>query len=169
VVTALAVAAAVVGGYAVAQREGDPEVTVTDDQSSLSVTVPVAWDRAVATDGWRPSGASGEFAAISAGTDATWTDPTSTGQGVFVGLLPGDELPSQLPQHPECAEAGDRVGDTGTFGPSATVFYTGCPDGSVTVERVVQVTEEQLMWVQVRSHDRATANSVLDDVAVHGM
>ncbi|MFC6344590.1 hypothetical protein ACFP8W_21590, partial [Nocardioides hankookensis] len=71
--------------------------------------------------------------------------------------------------HPECSGVGQRVPDNGTFGPSATVVYTGCPGDGVTVERVVQVTDDQLLWVQVRSHDRGTANGVLDDVAVHGM
>lgn len=168
VAAAVVLVASAAGGYAAAQR-ADPEVTLTDDQSSLSVTVPIAWHRAAATDGWRPSGADGEYAAISTGTTASWTDPRSTGQGVFVGLLPGNELPSQLPQHPECTTAGQRVADNSTYGPSATVVYTGCPGDGVTVERVVQVTDDQLLWVQVRSHDRGTANSVLDDVAVHGM
>jgi hypothetical protein len=31
------------------------------------------------------------------------------------------------------------------------------------------VTTSQLLWVQVRSADRATANDVLDSVVVHGM
>jgi hypothetical protein len=83
-------------------------------------------------------------------------------------VLPGDELPDQLPQHPECADAGSRVADDGPLGESATVVYSGCPDGYV-VERVVQVTDDSLLWVQVRSDDRGTANQVLDDVAVHGM
>jgi len=41
--------------------------------------------------------------------------------------------------------------------------------GGVTVERVVQVAANRLLWVQVRSADQATANRVLDSVAVHGM
>ena len=161
-------AAGGVAGYALAQR-ADPEVTVTDDESAISVTVPTAWHRAVATEGWRPAGADGEYAAISTGTTSSWTDTSTAGQGVFAGLLPGDELPSQLPQHPECGRAGARVSDNSTFGPSATVVYTDCPGDGVTVERVVQVTESQLLWIQVRSLDRATANGVLDDVDVHGM
>jgi hypothetical protein len=46
--------------------------------------------------------------------------------------------------------------------------YADCP-GGVTVERVVQVTANMLLWVQVRSHDRATANQVLDDVETYGI
>ncbi|GAA4706715.1 serine/threonine-protein kinase [Nocardioides conyzicola] len=167
VAAVVVLAASGVGGYVVAHR-GDPEVTVTDDESSISVTVPRAWDRHVATDGWRPEGADGDLPAVSLGTAGGWTDPQSGAQGVFAGILPGDELPAQLPQHPECGQAGSRVPDNGQLGPSATVVYSDCP-GGVTVERVIQVTEDQLLWVQVRSHDRGTANRVLDDVAVHGM
>jgi eukaryotic-like serine/threonine-protein kinase len=154
-------------GFAVAQRS-DPEVTVTDDESALSVTVPSAWEQAVATDGWRPAGADSDYPAVSVGTSDRWTRAGSTAQGVFVGVLPGDELPTPLPQHPECEHIGSRVGDDGPLGESATVVYSDCP-GGYTVERVVQVTADQLLWIQVRSRDRATANAVLDGVAVHGM
>jgi hypothetical protein len=144
-------------------------VTVTDDLSSLTVTVPVSWDEVVATDGWRPPGQDRDFAALSVGSAPGWNRPGSSAQGVFVGLLPGDELPVQLPQHPECDQAGAPFGDDGPLGSSSTVVYSGCPGGGYAVERVVQVTRDQLLWVQVRSADRATANTVLDDVEVHGM
>ena len=48
------------------------------------------------------------------------------------------------------------------------VVYGACPGGE-TVERVVQVAEDRLLCVQVRSADRATANSVLDAVQTHGI
>ena len=57
----------------------------------------------------------------------------------------------------------DTTGDVNT-----TVVMTGCP-GGVTVERVVQVTSDTLLWIQVRSPDRATANRVLDSVETHGL
>ena len=58
---------------------------------------------------------------------------------------------------------------TGTTGgaDSVTVVYRDCPDG-VVVERVVQLTANRLLWVQVRSDDTGTANRVLDDVEAHG-
>ena len=59
--------------------------------------------------------------------------------------------------------------DTSDGDDSTTVTYSDCPGGGVIVERVVQVTANTLMWVQVRSDDRATANRVLDDVATHGI
>jgi eukaryotic-like serine/threonine-protein kinase len=37
------------------------------------------------------------------------------------------------------------------------------------VERVVQLASNRLLWVQVRSADRATANVVLDDVDTRGI
>ncbi len=51
---------------------------------------------------------------------------------------------------------------------STTVVHTDCPEG-VTVERVVQVAGNRLMWVQVRSQDRRTASQVLDSVETHGL
>lgn len=73
-----------------------------------------------------------------------------------------------MPRHPECAEAQEPVEDTVDGNASVTVVYGACP-GGVTVERVVQVAENRLLWVQVRSADRATANSVLDAVQTHGI
>jgi hypothetical protein len=37
------------------------------------------------------------------------------------------------------------------------------------VERIVQVSTNTVLWVQIRSDDRATANHVLDDVETHGL
>ena len=39
----------------------------------------------------------------------------------------------------------------------------------VIVERVVQVTDDRLRWVQVRSDDRATADRVLGSVRTRGL
>jgi hypothetical protein len=165
--SAVVVAAAALGGYVWSQRSAD-EVTVTDASAALSVTVPSGWNRVQATDGWVPPGAQDDFPAVSVGSRSDWNRPESRGQGVFVGLLPGDELPVQLPQHPECRSAGDRVGDDGPIGVSATVVYSDCP-GGYTVERVAQVTDDQLLWVQVVGRERGTVNTVLDRVGVHGM
>ena len=64
-------------------------------------------------------------------------------------------------------EAADPIRDT-TGDVNTTVVMTGCP-GGVTVERVVQVSSDTLLWIQVRSPDRATANRVLDSVETHGL
>ncbi|WP_244932341.1 serine/threonine-protein kinase [Nocardioides sp. W7] len=157
------------GGFAVEQARADPAVTVDDADGTLAVTVPAAWHRAVATGPWVPAGDDEvERPVLSVGTVADWTDPEGTGQGVFVGVLGGTELPDQLPQHPECTETGTRSDDVQDGDEVRTLGFAGCP-GGVTIERVVQATKDQLVWIQVRSRDRATANRVLDSVAVYGM
>ena len=173
VLTLVGLLALAVGGGAgyAAQRELAPtERTVTDDTGTLSVTVPSDWDRADATTGWEPPNGDGkDYAALSVGTTRDWTAQDSDGEGVFVALLPGTDLPEQVPQHPECETPGGTVLDTRDGDDSTTVTYSECPGGGVIVERVVQVTPNTLMWVQVRTADRAAANRVLDDVATHGL
>ncbi|MDN4160899.1 serine/threonine-protein kinase [Nocardioides abyssi] len=164
--TAGALVAGGVGGY-VWQADRGEDVRLTDDQGSLSVRVPHGWERAVATDGWLPPTSDASYPALSVGTRADWNEPATSAEGVFLGLFPGTELPTTLPQHPECDTAQEPVTET-SGDPSRTVVHTGCPDG-VTVERVVQVADNRLLWVQVRSDDRATANRVLDSVETHGI
>ena len=162
------VAVAAVGGYLYEQR-GEDEVSVTDRTGTLSVTVPGDWEKALSPRGWQAPNGGGEFPALSVGTSRNWTDDDAGAQGVFLGILPGTELPDQVPQHPECRTAGAAVDDTiENNNPSRTVLYTGCPGGGVTVERVVQLATNRLLWVQVRSDERAVANAVLDDVETHG-
>ncbi len=72
-----------------------------------------------------------------------------------------------MPEHPECAESDSPVSGTDDQ-PATTVVHTGCPDG-VTVERVVQVAGNRLLWVQVRSQDRRTASQVLGSVQTHAL
>jgi hypothetical protein len=160
-------AAGAAAGVGLEQRTGR-ETTLSDAQGNLSVTVPDGWDRAVADDGWTPPNGRADFPALSAGTSRDWTRTDARGQGVFLGILPGTELPSQVPRHPECGSAQQPVDDVVDGSASVTVVYSDCP-GGVTVERVVQVAANLLLWVQVRSADRATANRVLDAVETHGM
>jgi hypothetical protein len=143
------------------------EATVSD--GTLSVTVPADWQRSVAREGWRPPNDRGRYAALSVGTAENWAAKDAGGEGVFLGILPGTELPTQVPQHPECRTAQSPVSDTGDLGEWVQVVYTRCPDGLTTVERVVQVATNRLLWVQVRSEDVATANSVLDSVSTSGI
>jgi hypothetical protein len=163
----LALAGGTVAGFAF-ERGVSRAVTVTDDSGSLAVTVPGEWERVVADRGWRPPNDSGQFPALSVGTARGWAAADSTGEGVFLGILPGTELPSRVPRHPECAQAQAPVEDSADGDPSMTVVYTSCP-GGVTVERVVQVAANRLLWVQVRSAERATANEVLDTVETSGL
>ncbi|GAB3775721.1 serine/threonine-protein kinase [Nocardioides ginsengisegetis] len=167
-VGAVALAAGAAGGYAAEQRRADRDVTLGDDGGSLFVTVPSTWHRAVADTGWRSPLDKTRYAALSVGTSPDWTATASTAQGVFLGILAGTELPSQVPQHPECRTAQSPYTDEGDLGSSVTVVYTDCP-GGVTVERVVQVADNRLLWIQVRSATRATANAVLDSVETRGI
>lgn len=172
VLTLVGMLALVVGGgagYAAQHGLAPTERTVTDDTGTLSVTVPADWDHADATKGWEPPNADGgQFPALSVGTTKGWAN-SERGEGVFVALLPSTVLPQQVPQHPECTETGRAIQDNQDNDDSTTVFYAECPGGGVVVERVVLVTANTLMWVQVRSADRATANRVLDDVETHGI
>ena len=160
----LAVAAGAGGGYLLATRS--PDQTSLDDASGrLSVTVPSAW-RSVAGDGWEPTADDGRFPALSAGTQRGWAERTD-GQGVFVGVLPGTKLPDHVPGHPECS--GEQAPDASGDGSMMTVVYTGCGGrAAVTVERVEQLTDNRLLWVQVRTATSAAAYRVLDDVRTHG-
>ena len=162
----LALVAGVGAGYWYEQR-GEVEATVGDDTGTLFVTVPGDWERAVAPSGWEAPPDDGEFPALSVGSSPDWTDVASAAQGVFLGILPGTELPAKMPQHPECSTAQEPIDGTFAGHPSRTVLHTDCP-GGVTVERVVQLASNRLLWVQIRSADRATANAVLDDVEARG-
>lgn len=158
-------AAAGAGGYAWEQSRPEADVTVDDDDGTFSVTVPASWHRAVATGSWVPPEEDDERPALSVGTSSGWT---ARGEGVFVGLLAGSELPDPMPQHPECESAGTPVDDVRDGDATRTVTYADCP-GGVVIERVVQVATGQLLWVQVRSEDRPTANRVLESVETYGL
>ena len=92
----------------------------------------------------------------------------SDGEGVFAGIMPGDDLPDQLPGHPGATTPGTRSTTRSTATRPRTIVLHRLP-GGVTVERVVQVAANRLLWVQVRSADRATANDVLESRRHHGL
>jgi hypothetical protein len=169
VVAALGVLALAAGGAAgvyAAQRTA-PDVSVSDASGAVSVSVPRAWDTTLSSKTWKPPGQDARFPAVSAGSGDGWTDPQEEGEGVFVGLLPGDGLPASVPGHPECPGDGSRTDDIRDGDPLMTVVWTGCP--GVVVERVVRVTPTRLLWVQVRSDSQAEAYRVLDSVETHGI
>ncbi|HEX5086645.1 MAG TPA: protein kinase [Nocardioides sp.] len=168
VVGLLALVVGATAGYAVQHERRPSERTVFDSTGTLSVTVPSSWDRADALDGWTPPGTDTQMPALSVGTSPDWAAKGSD-EGVFLGLLSATDLPDAVPQHPECDSAGRTVDDTRDGDASMTVVYSDCPGGTVLVERIVQVSTNTLMWVQIRSDDRATANGVLDDVETHGL
>ena len=146
------------------------ERTVEDAQGTLSVTVPAAWDRADARDGWNPPNAHGTFPALSVGTSKDWATQAGDGEGVFVALLPGTELPEQLPAAPRVRDR--RPGHRGQPGRERLAhgrLLRTARAGASSSERVVLVAANTLLWVQIRSDDRAVANQVLDDVHTHGI
>jgi serine/threonine protein kinase len=156
-------------GWAV-ERVATSERTVEDRTGSLAVTVPEAWTVQVDPEQWRPVDGKQEQPSIASGTREGWNSVTDPAPGVFVGLLPGEKLPTRVPQHNDCT--GEDVGpirDTQDGDDSMTMTFTGCPGPGITVERVVQVNSSQLLWVQIRSDDRATANRVLDSVRTFGV
>ena len=122
-----------------ARRPSAPSPTTTARSRSPSRRLgPRRRDR---RGGSRPT-ATAAFAALSVGTSKDWARAESDGEGVFVALLPGTELPEQLPQHPECETAGRVIRDTQAGNESTTIVYSDCPGGGVVVERVVLVVEQ---------------------------
>ena len=156
-------------GYA-AQRELDPRpahrrrrhrhsLASPSPPTGTAPTRPGAGGRPTPTPTSRPC----RSAARRAGAAASVARASSS------ALLPATVLPKQVPQHPECSDPGRAIQDTTPDGDdSTTVFYADCP-GGVVVERIVHLTENTLLWVQIRSQDRAVANQVLDDVETHGI
>ncbi|MGN0062715.1 MAG: serine/threonine-protein kinase [Nocardioides sp.] len=167
-VAVLAVALGIVGGV-VAERSMTRQVGVTDASGSISVQVPRQWANDVDGEGWQPPDEDAEFPALGVGANGEWNGSESPAPGVFAALMPGDDLPARLPQHPECDASRPPLSSGGSGTEAMTVVFTGCPGADVTVERVQQVATNRLLWVQVRSDDEATANRVLDEVRVHGL
>ncbi len=165
-VTAVVVGAA--AGWLVALELTPGSVAVKDATGTLVVTVPPAWRAEVAADGWTPPGSATDYPAVAVGSAPGWQEAETAGQGAFVGLLPGDEVPDPLPQHPECTTVRPAVRTTVEGREQTTVVSTGCPDG-VVVERVEQVGAGLLLWVQIRSVDQPAANAVLDSVRTMGL
>ncbi|WP_191907824.1 serine/threonine-protein kinase [Nocardioides cynanchi] len=156
-------AAGGLGGFAL-WRQGHQQVTLTDAQGALSVTVPQSWGRDVARDGWTPPASTTTYPAVSSGDGPSWA---TSGQGVFVGLMPETTLPKTLPQHPLCGGIGQPDPASYRGDPAVTVTSSGCRGSDLIIERVVQVTSTELLWVQVRSDDEATARDVLGSVRTH--
>ena len=158
---ALAAAVGAVAGY-VLTGVATGGVTLHDNSGTLAVTVPRDWSGHTSTRAWRLPDSSTARPSLLASTAPGWAEEPSTAHGVFVALLPGEDLPTQLPAHPECAEAGDLVEQSVTGSGSLTTTFTDCPGGNVVLERVVEVDDDELLWVQVRADDRAEAVDVAD-------
>lgn len=165
------VAALVLGGVAgvAAFRVQHREVTFSDAEGQISVTVPRAWGAVVANESWRPPGQAVKYPALSVGSAQGWDEADSAAPGVFAGMLPGEDLVETMPRHEECADTRQPVRKVLSEGESITVVSSGCSGADVVVERLMQVTANQLLWIQVRADSGAEANRVLDQVTVHGL
>ncbi len=63
-------------------------------------------------------------ASLAAGTDSGWNSDDDPGEGVFVGVLPGDRLPSRVPGHAECSVQRGPYFDENRDGDEVmTVFF----------------------------------------------
>ncbi len=151
------------------ERASTSTRTVEDATGTIFVTVPEEWTAQVDPEQWIPLEGQQEQPSLASGTRAGWNTDDDPAPGVFVGILVGDKLPSRVPQHAACADNGALIEDLQDGDASMTVFFNGCPGADVTVERVVQLTSNRLLWVQVRSDDRATANQVLESVTTNGI
>jgi hypothetical protein len=118
---------------------------------------------------WVPFEGRAEQASLAAGTHSGWNSDDDPGEGVFVGVLPGDRLPSRVPGHPECSVQRGPYFDEKENDDIMTVFFSGCPGVDLTVERVIRVNQNQLLWIQILADDRKTANRVLDSVTTSSL
>lgn len=164
----LALAAGTGAGWA-AERASTSERTIEDDLGFLMVTVPKDWTAQVDPEPWTPVEGQREQPGIAAGSAPGWNTAASPAPGVFLGLLRGDKLPTRVPQHPECEGNRDPVLDEDDGDRSMTVQFFGCPGADYVFERVVQVNQSQLLWIQIRSDSTGTANRVLDSVEAFGV
>lgn len=164
-VAALAVG---LGGGWLAGEKLPAQVRVVDESGSLAVTVPRAWDGARSTQAWTPEGSESSYSALSVGAVTNWQTRDRGEPGVFLGVYQGEELPTTLPGHPECEATQEAVPDSSALGSMITAVSTGCPGDTVRVERVIQVADERLLWVQVQSTDRASASEALNSVEAPG-
>ena len=164
----LALVAGTGAGWA-AERASTSERTVEDASSTITVKVPDEWTAQVDPEPWTPADGQQEQPSIAAGTEPGWNTTADGASGVFVGLLRGDKLPTRVPGHPECEFSRDPVRDQQDGDDSMTVIFYGCPGVEYLYERVVQVNQSQLLWVQIRSDDRGIANRVLESVETFGV
>jgi hypothetical protein len=169
VAAALLTLAAGTGAGWAAERASTAERQVEDSTGTISVTVPESWTAQVDPEPWTPIEDRSEQPSIASGSREGWNSADAPAPGVFVGILPGEKLPSRVPSHPECGPSRGPVFDERDGDDLMTVFFYDCPGLDVTVERVIRLNQNQLLWIQIRSDDRGTANRVLDSVTTFGV
>jgi eukaryotic-like serine/threonine-protein kinase len=168
---AAAVLALVTGtgaGWAL-ERTGTSESTVEDVEGLLEVKVPDAWTVQVDPEHWSPVEGRAEQPSLAAGTRSGWNSGDDPDEGVFVGILPGDKLPSRVPGHAACpVQRGPYFDENRDGDEMMTAYFSGCPGVDQMVERIIRVNQNQLLWVQIRSHEGRVARRVLESVDAIG-
>ena len=108
--------------------EEPEDPTFTDDLGALSVTVPdgpgTRWPTTAGsrrTPRARTRTPRCRWASRPTGRRTTRRTVSSS------AILPGDELPEQSPQHPECETDDGRIDSTVDGRPSTTTYYSSCP------------------------------------------
>jgi hypothetical protein len=151
------------------ERTGTSESTVEDVEGLIEVTVPDAWTAQVDPEHWSPVEGRPEQPSLAAGTRSGWNSDDDPDEGVFVGILPGDKLPSRVPGHAACpVQRGPYFDENSEGDEMMTVFFSGCPGVDWMVERIIRVNHNQLLWVQIRSHERRVATRVMESVEALG-
>jgi serine/threonine protein kinase len=165
---ALALAVGGGSGWAV-ERAATTQRTLEDATGQLAVTVPEDWTTQVDPERWTPVAGEQEQPSLATGSRPGWNTEEDPAEGVFIGLLAAEKLPSRVPGHPDCASSDELIRDQRNGDDSMTVVWVDCPGPRFIYERVVQLTSNRLLWVQVRSDDRSTANRVLASVDTIGI
>ena len=147
------------------ERNGASERELKDSTGTIFVTVPESWTGQVDPSSGSRSRDGPSRRPCAAGTHSGWNSDDDPGEGVFVGVLPGDRLPSRVPGHAECSVQRGPYFDENRDGDEVmTVFFSECPGVDLTVERVIRLNQNQVLWIQILTDDRPTANRVLDSV-----
>jgi hypothetical protein len=169
VAAAVLTLAAGTGAGWTAERASTAEREVEDATGTISVTVPESWTAQVDPEPWTPIEGRSEQPSLASGSREGWNSADAPAPGVFVGILPAEKLPSRLPSHPECGPSRGPVFDERDGDAFMTTFSYDCQGLDVTIERVIRVNQNQLLWIQIRSDDRGIANRVLDSVRTFGV
>ena len=158
IVAAVIVAAFGAGGGFVGQRYLSGTVVEQVGGTGITAHVPRTWARHVSDDTWLPAGAKVAESALRASENSE-----GDGDGVFAGVMAGNQLPQSLPTHP--CTGPSRDDSTVNSLDAVTWIYTECPGDSAIIERAVRTANDKILWVQVRADDREQALRIADSVS----
>jgi Protein kinase domain len=154
----VALAAGGGGGY-LGQRYLAGLEMVPVGSAELRVTVPRAWTKHVSDSVWQPPTGPGGQKAVRASAGGGAAAP-----GVFLGVMPGAQLPTELPAHRECRLSGDPSSEEVNGRPALTRTFSDCAGDTFLLERVILEEAGKLLWIQVRATDQDQLQQVADTV-----